>query len=365
MHRFRRIRNAVFALAVCAAVLAPLMPPRVRDVFLLCAAYSIIALGLNVVTGYAGLLDLGIVVFAAVGAYTATILYDRPWMQFPGSFVVALAAGGLHAAAWGLVRGAPTLRLTGDYYAIVTFAFAEIARIFIRNEGWLTGGGNGFKNFPDLNLFGATLVGGSYQGLLKDRGSWLYPRGGQWHGGTAEFYYLCILLLALTVLVMARLERSRTGRAWLAIKSDEVSAASSGVPLAAYKMKAFAVSAFFAGLGGALIGFRSNIVSTNVFDFWLSVVVLCGVVSGGMGSIVGAIAGTFLIVGLGEVLREQIAVGGMVFRVDERARYLMFGLLLVFVMLFRAQGLFPRGRRAEREDAGTGDGGRLFHLGEG
>ncbi|GIX08146.1 MAG: ABC transporter ATP-binding protein [Candidatus Poribacteria bacterium] len=365
----RWLGTALVALFLFLVLIGPFLPlspqyrSRAADIFLLCVIYSIIALGLNSVTGYTGLLDLGIVAFASIGAYTATILYDRPWMQFPGSFLVVLLVGGLHAALWGLLRGAPTLRLSGDYYAIVTFAFAEIVRIFIRTEGWLTGGGNGFKNFPAINLFGARLIEGEYQGILKTSGYWEYPHGGVWHGGTAGFYYLSLVLLILTVVVMYRLEDSRTGRAWFAMKADETSAAACGINLSAYKLYAFAISAFFAGVGGALLGFKMNVVSTNVFDFWFSVVVLCGVVLGGMGSIPGVIAGTFIVYGLGELLREQVRIGGIVLQVDDRARFLFFGILLVLVMVFRPQGLFPRRPVEESKKLAVEYDSPLYRLG--
>ncbi|MAF11733.1 hypothetical protein CMK11_14905 [Candidatus Poribacteria bacterium] len=363
-----RLGGAILLLLVVGSLLAPLLPlpmqyrARISDIFLLCILYSIVALALNIVTGYTGLLDLGVVAFASIGAYTATILYDRPWMQFPGSFVVVLIVGGLHAAVWGLIRGAPTLRLSGDYYAIVTFAFAEIIRVIIRSESWLTGGGAGFKNFPSINAWGAKLVGGEYSGMLKSAGQWEYPSGGQWFGSSPHFYYLCLFVLVLTVGVMRRLEKSRMGRAWFAIKADETSAMTSGIDLTTNKLNAFGISAFIAGVGGALLGFKTGTVSTNVFDFWFSVVVLCGLVLGGMGSIRGALVGTYLVYGLGEVLREQVTIGSIVLEVDDRARFLMFGALLVVVMVFRPQGFLPRKRSSADDPSRTAERSDLYHL---
>ncbi|MBT3270331.1 branched-chain amino acid ABC transporter permease [Candidatus Poribacteria bacterium] len=363
-----RVGGGILLVLVVASLVAPLLPlpmqyrARISDIFLLCIVYSIVALALNIVTGYTGLLDLGVVAFASIGAYTATILYDRPWMQFPGSFIVVLIVGGLHAAVWGLIRGAPTLRLSGDYYAIVTFAFAEIIRVIIRSESWLTGGGAGFKNFPSINPWGAELVGGEYSGILKSAGQWEYPSGGQWFGSSPQFYYLCLLTLALAVGVMRRLEKSRMGRAWFAIKADETSAMTSGISLTTNKLNAFGISAFIAGVGGALIGFKTGTVSTNVFDFWFSVVVLCGLVLGGMGSIRGALIGTYLVYGLGEVLREQLTIGSIVLKVDDRARFLMFGALLVVVMVFRPQGFLPRKRSSADEPTRTSEPSDLYHL---
>lgn len=368
---WRSIQRGGVFLAGVLVVVAPMLPlpaaqrARLADVFLLCMLYALVALGLNVVTGYTGLLDLGIVAFAAIGAYTATILYDRPGMQFPFSFVLVLVAGGLHATLWGLIRGAPTLRLTGDYFAIVTFAFAEIVRIFIRNEAWLTGGGNGYKNFPPINLWGGTLENGAYTGVLKTSGFWRFDHDAIWHGGTWQFYYLVLGILLLVVEWVRRLETSRLGRAWFAIKADETSAMMSGVSLSTYKMYAFAISAFLAGVGGALIAFRTNTVSTNLFDFWFSIVVLACIVLGGMGSIPGVLLGTFLVIGLGELLREEITLGSLRLKVDDRARFVFFGMLLVGMMIFRPQGLLPRRTSRRKEPLDTSGESSLFRMGKG
>jgi branched-chain amino acid transport system permease protein len=368
---WRHAQFCLIALPVALVVVAPILPlppaqgARLADVLLLCMLYAVVALGLNVVTGYTGLLDLGIVAFAAIGAYTATILYDRPWMQFPLSFVVVLFAGGLHAALWGLIRGAPTLRLTGDYFAIVTFAFAEIVRIFIRNEAWLTGGGNGYKNFPPLNLFGGSLENGSYAGVLKTGGFWRFDHDAVWHGGTWQFYYLVLFILLVSVALVWRLSRSRVGRAWFAIKADETSAMLCGINLAAFKMNSFAISAFLAGIGGALIAFRTNTVSTNLFDFWFSIVVLACIVLGGMGSIAGVLSGTFLVIGLGEVLREQVTLGTLTLKVDDRARFVFFGVLIILTMIFRPQGLIPRRASTRLEPFDASGEASLFSIGKG
>ncbi len=364
--------RAVFILIAVIVALSPLItrlpgePGRdYINVVQLCVIFSIVALGLNVVTGLTGLLDIGVVVFASIGAYTAAILYDREWMQFPYSFVIVLIAGGLHAAVWGLIRGAPTLRLSGDYYAIVTLAFAEIVRIVQRNESWLTGGGQGLKGYPAVNLWGAKLTGGEYEGLLRSDGVWRYDEvwgyDGLWFGNTTEFYYLCLGILALTILGIWRLERSRTGRAWLAIKADETSAMSSGVNLARYKMTAFAISAFIAGVGGALLGFRNNVISTSFFDTWFSVIILCCVVLGGMGSIAGVLGGTFIVTGLSEALRWGLKT----LDIPDDSRLLFFGALLVVVMLFRPQGLITRSRAKPTEIPPDSGKNSLYEIGGG
>ncbi len=364
--------RAVFILIALIVAVSPLItalpnqPGRdYVNVVQLCVIFSIVALGLNVVTGLTGLLDIGVVVFASIGAYTAAILYDRQWMQFPFSFVVVLIAGGLHAAVWGLIRGAPTLRLSGDYYAIVTLAFAEIVRIVQRNESWLTGGGQGLKGYPAVNLWGAKLTGGEYEGLLRSDGVWRYDKvlgyDGLWFGNTIEFYYLCLVILALTILAVWRLENSRTGRAWLAIKADETSAMSSGVNLARYKMTAFAISAFIAGVGGALLGFRNNVISTTFFDTWFSVIILCCVVLGGMGSIAGVLGGTFIVTGLSEALRWGLKT----LDIPDDSRLLFFGALLVVVMLFRPQGLITRSRAKPTDIPPDSENNSLYQIGGG
>lgn len=372
--RSRPLR-AVFILGALIAALLPLITQLPNEpgrnyisVVQLCVIFAVVALGLNVVTGLTGLLDIGIVVFASIGAYTAAILYDRQWMQFPFSFVVVLIAGGLHAAVWGLIRGAPTLRLSGDYYAIVTLAFAEIIRIVQRNEGWLTGAGQGLKGYPAVNLWGAKLTDGEYDGLLRSDGVWSYDKvlgyDGLWFGNTIEFYYLCLVILALTILAVWRLERSRTGRAWLAIKADETSAMSSGVNLARYKMTAFAISAFIAGVGGALFGFRNNVISTSFFDTWFSVIVLCCVVLGGMGSIGGVLGGTIIVTGLGEALRWAVKTKALkALEISDKSRLLLFGAMLVIVMLFRPQGLIGRARAKPTEIPPDSGDKPLYQIG--
>ena len=269
--------------------------------------YMLLAVGLNVVPGFTGLLDLGYVGFYLVGGYTAGLLMVRlEW-----SYWVVLPLAAIHGALWGLLRGAPTLRLTGDYFAIVTFGFAELLFRIVKNETWLIGGPNGFVNdIPRPNLFGYEL---KYN---------------------LQHYYHILILLCITIFVVYRLQHSRIGRAWEAIREDEQAASSMGINLREYKSIAFAISAAIGGIGGAFFAqFQANI-SATAFEFWESIFILCMVVLGGMGSITGAIIGGGILGALGEVLRfilpAQLA----------GARYLIFGILLIVMMRFRPAGLW-------------------------
>ncbi len=263
--------------------------------------YMLLALGLNIVPGFTGLLDLGYVGFYLVGGYTAGLLMARlGW-----SYWVALPIAALHGALWGLLRGAPTLRLTGDYFAIVTFGFAELLFRVVKNEEWLIGGPNGFVNdIPAPTLFGHELY--KY-----------------W-----QQYYHILILLILTIIAVYRLQNSRVGRAWAAIREDERAAESMGINLREYKSLAFAVSAAIGAVGGAFFAqFQVNI-SAGAFEFWESIFILCMIVLGGMGSIKGAVIGAGILVSLGELLRPF-----------GEARYLIFGVILILMMRFRPAGL--------------------------
>ena len=270
--------------------------------------YMLLAVGLNIVCGFTGLLDLGYVCFYLIGGYTGGILMARLGI----SYWVALPLAMLHGTLWGLVRGAPTLRLTGDYFAIVTFGFAELFFRIVRNEQWLVGAPNGqLRGIPSPKLFGIEF-------------------NQNWHN-----YYHILILLALVVFITYRLQHSRVGRAWIAIREDEQAAESMGINLNRYKSLAFAVSAAIGALGGAFIAqFQVNI-SAPFFEFWESILILCMVVLGGMGSIRGAMIGAAILGSLGEVLRPGFIVPYQF----GNARYLIFGIILILLMRFRPGGL--------------------------
>ena len=273
--------------------------------------YMLLAVGLNIVCGFTGLLDLGYVGFYLIGGYTVGLLTAR--LGF--TYWIALPLAVLNGALWGLLRGAPTLRLTGDYFAIVTFGFAELLFRIVKNEQWLIGAPNGqLRDIPSPALFGITF-------------------NQNWHN-----YYHILILLILVVFITHRLQHSRVGRAWVAIREDEQAAESMGINVSRYKSLAFAVSAAIGGLGGGFIAqFQVNI-SAPFFEFWESILILCMVVLGGMGSIRGAMIGAAILGSLGEILRPGFIIPYQF----GNARYLIFGIILILLMRFRPGGLVLR-----------------------
>ncbi len=269
--------------------------------------YMILALGLNIVPGFTGLLDLGYVGFYGIGAYTSgllTIHYDL-------SLWVILPLAALNGALWGVLLGLPTLRLTGDYFAIVTFGFSELVVLVLRNELWLTRGPMGLPGISAPSLFGHTLVH-------------------EW-----EFYYLVLFLLLMVLFAVTRLEDSRLGRAWFAIREDEIAAQCCGINLIRYKVTAFAVSASIGAMGGAFYARWFLFIHPDMFKFWESILILCLIVFGGMGSIAGTLLGALILIPLSEILRMVLPQELF------SARYLIYGLILVVMMRLRPEGLIP------------------------
>lgn len=272
--------------------------------------YILLAVGLNIVCGYTGLLDLGYVAFYLVGGYTAGLLMRH--VGFPYLLVVPVAI--LNGALWGLIRGAPTLRLTGDYFAIVTFGFAEVLFRIVKNEIWLIRDINGFvKDIPRASFFG------------------LFELHQNWH-----HYYHILILTGIVIFVSHRLQHSRIGRAWIAIREDEQAAASMGINISRYKSLGFAISAAIGALGGAFLAQFWGNLSAKTFEFWESIIILCMVILGGKGSIKGAIIGAIIIGSMSEVLREILLKFPPAY---SGARYLIFGIILVLLMRFRPAGL--------------------------
>lgn len=272
--------------------------------------WVILAAGLNIVVGYCGLLDLGYIAFLAVGAYTAGILakaFELPVLfTLPAVIVMCILAG--------LIIGAPTLRLRSDYLAIVTLGFGEITRITAKNLT-ITGGSTGIFGIPGF------LKIGDFN--FQDQ---------------VPFYYLTLLITAGLVLAAARLGKSRLGRAWKFVKEDEDAAEAMGIHTYKVKLLAYIFGAIWGGFGGMLYASHLSAISPESFMFLFSALVLMAVVLGGMGNIKGVVIGALVISLLPEFLREF-----------ENYRYLVFGLLLVTVMVFRPQGLWPpRGVEAER-----------------
>lgn len=370
--------------------------------------YAIFALGLNVVVGYTGLLDLGYASFVAIGAFVVSIglvltlqearefpdlpltkvvltakqmalppvpgeevvVSERPdtrydviagasavlaarqagqktiaarhegglalpvgqkaargvqvFQKVPGGYFLLLVLAGAAGAVAGLVRGFPTLRLTGDYYAIVTLGFSEIVYLVTLNEEWLTGGAFGIRLAQQYrpDVLGAPL-----------------------YDDTWQYYFIVLGVLALTAVALHRMRASRVGRTWSAIKADETAARASGIDVDEAKMLAFAASGFIGAVGGGLWAIKLSTVPAKQFDIWLSIIVVASLVLGGMGSIRGAIVGAAILMGLGEVLRVASDASVMsrahLPTLPQEARFLVYGVILVVLMRFRPQGLLP------------------------
>jgi branched-chain amino acid transport system permease protein len=293
--------------------------------------YVLLALGLNVVVGFAGLLDLGYVGFFAVGAYTVALLSSSssdfgtewPWLAtIPVAIVVTMVSG--------VLLGWPTLRLRGDYLAIVTLGFAEIIRIFAENTTLLRGdrGFSGIPHPPGSYSDGSPIFG------VRD---------------ARPYYWLGVSLIVVVVLAIRNLDRSRVGRSWLAIREDEEAAAIMGVRTFKYKLWAFAIGACVGGLGGVMFAGQNGFMNSSTFVLQFSILILAGVVMGGSGNIAGAILGGALISYIPDRLRGLKApdalpgIGGTdLFEF----RFVLFGLVIILIMIFRPQGLIPSRRRA-------------------
>jgi branched-chain amino acid transport system permease protein len=310
--------------------------------------YVMLALGLNIVVGFAGLLDLGYIAFYAVGAYTYALLASPHLTEhfpalahaFPGglhvSIWVALPIGASLAAAFGILLGTPVLKLRGDYLAIVTLGFGEIIRIFLNN---LNAPLN-FTNGPS----GITLIDpvriGNFN--LAHPGTVLGMRP----PSLVLYYYLLVAAALLAILVCVRLQDSRLGRAWMALREDEVAARAMGVNVRNVKLLAFSLGATFGGVAGGLFAAFQGFVSPESFSLNESIVVLSMIVLGGLGHVPGVVLGAVMLAMLPEALRHtavplQLAVFGRVLIDAEVLRMLLYGLATVGVMLYRPRGLWP------------------------
>ncbi|MBM4011309.1 MAG: branched-chain amino acid ABC transporter permease [Planctomycetes bacterium] len=330
---------ALVVLAVAPLVLPPLggaLGGQVTTLFI----YCILALGLNVMVGYTGLVHLGIAAFFGIGAYLFAIL-TVPMYPFQMRFLTAAVVSALATAGVGLALGAPTLRLRGDYLAIVTLGFGEVVKVTLRNLEQITGGMKGLNPVPPP---GAGLtIGGTDLGLAFA----IDPR---W------FYYLALLALAGVVLAMRRLENSRLGRAWVAVREDELAAEAMGVSATRVKLSAFAMSSAVAGLAGCLYAASlSTTADPNAYDFNRSIMVLCAVILGGLGSIPGTLLGVALLVGFDTVLAPwadsaiqqwNINSSGSSLLTFSGWRLAIFGVALILVMRYRPEGLVPSRRLA-------------------
>jgi branched-chain amino acid transport system permease protein len=274
------------------------------------------ALGLNIVVGLAGLLDLGYVAFFAVGAYTAGILTSpiSPAFAPELSFWAALPFVVLAAALAGIVVGTPVLRMRGDYLAIVTLGFGEITRLIVISDwaGPVFGAARGVRQIPNITVGNVELV------------------------DPQQLFYVILLFLVLVVYISYALQDSRMGRAWMAIREDETVAEAMGVNVVAAKLWAFIIGAVLAAFGGALFATQVGSVFPATFEVLVSITVLAVIIIGGIASVPGVILGSLVLVALPEILRQF-----------EEYRFLIYGALLIFMMLKRPEGFIPSRRRAE------------------
>ena len=271
--------------------------------------YVMLGLGLNIVVGLAGLLDLGYVAFYAVGAYAYALLN----MHFGISFWIVLPISALLGTIFGTLLGYPVLRLRGDYLAIVTLGFGEIIRIILENWDSFSNGPRGISNIPAPGFFGYQF--------------------GQ-HGAVIYIYFIVIALVLLTIFFVNRLENSRIGRAWIALRDDEIACQAMGIDKVKTKLTAFALGATWASLAGVIFAAKTSYINPMSFTIWESITILCVVVIGGMGSAIGVIAGALVLILLPEYLRAV-----------SEYRMLVFGALQVIVMVFKPEGLIRSVRK--------------------
>src|SRR5687768_2775714 len=345
-------KYVVWALMALALAILPLLLQtagnfwvRIADTALL---YVLLALGLNIVVGYAGLLDLGFVAFFAIGAYMYALMASPhlsenfPWFaqMFPDGLhtsiwlVIPLGAG--LAGFFGILLGAPTLKLRGDYLAIVTLGFGEIIRIFLNNLSEpfnLTNGPKGITTIDSVKVLGMDFANTTRIGDFA-------------MSGTIKYYYFLLAVLVVVIVVNLRLQNSRIGRAWEAIREDELAARSMGINTRNMKLLAFAMGASFGGVAGGMFSAIQGFISPESFVLNESVMVLAMVVLGGMGNIWGVILGAILLSFVPEILRYSVepvqrALFGRSLIDPEVIRMLLFGLAMVVMMLFRPAGLMP------------------------
>ena len=308
------------ALLVFALTL-PFLPFTDRyllDLSILVLTYVMLGWGLNIVVGLAGLLDLGYVAFYAVGAYSYALLAQN----FGWSFWLCLPVSGILAAFWGIILGFPVLRLRGDYLAIVTLAFGEIVRIVLLNWYWFTGGPDGLSGIPRPDFFGLPFdrAPGGFADTFGIEYSSLHR--------IVFLYFLILALALLTNYVTMRLRRLPIGRAWEALREDEIACRSLGLNTTTVKLSAFATGAMFAGFAGAFFATRQGFISPESFTFTESALVLAIVVLGGMGSQMGVVIAAVALIGGFEVFREFA-----------QYRMLIFGLAMVLIMIWKPRGL--------------------------
>jgi len=310
-----RKRNIFIGAVLAVALLFPQFVSSYQtNVMTTALMYVVLGLGLNIVVGLAGLLDLGFVAFYAVGAYSYALLN----LHFGLGFWTVLPIGGLMAAFFGIMLGFPVLRLRGDYLAIVTLGFGEIIRLILENWGTFSKGPSGISNIPRPSLFGLDLSLGQAINYT---------------------YYLMIIFVIITIFVVNRLQDSRLGRAWIALREDEIACQAMGIDKRKTKLVAFSLGAFWAGAVGVIFAAKTTFINPASFTFLESAIILSIVVLGGMGSIIGVVFGALILILMPEYLRAL-----------SEYRMLAFGAILVCMMIFRPQGLISNIRRTYKFD---------------
>jgi branched-chain amino acid transport system permease protein len=326
--RLLRTRRARYGLYVAVLAVAIAYPPTLsgfwQEVLVdQIGVFVLLAVGLNVVVGYAGLLDLGYIAFYAIGAYSGAYwtgaLPVHPPFHVNPFFAIPLAV--LAAMLAGVVLGAPTLRLRGDYLAIVTLGFGEIIQIVATNLQGVTGGAEGVTGIPHFSVH---LAGIKYQ----------------WGLSNLPYYYLLLGFVVVVLVAFRALENSRVGRAFAAIREDEVAAEAVGINILKYKVMAFSIGASTSGFAGLLEASKISFVSSQDFTVQLSILVLVLVIFGGMGSLPGAVAGAAFLQWVPQILREHPLFG-----YQPQDLYIYLGALLVVMMIFRPEGMIPSRRR--------------------
>jgi branched-chain amino acid transport system permease protein len=360
--RVTPLKFTLYSVLAIAVVVTPLAFEGygwlfVPHIMALIGLYVMLALGLNIVVGFAGLLDLGYIAFYAIGAYAGVIVgawaFARAPVLGPWVYFLMIPVAAAAAAITGLVLGTPVLRLRGDYLAIVTLGFGEIVRIIITNNAF--GITNGAAGLPRAGQFIPSPVGldwlqNNVYVPIRALGANFVLR----FDNNIYWYYVIVLLCLLTIFVVRRLDQSRLGRSWAALREDEVAAASMGVSITQTKLWAFSLGALWGGVAGLTFANFQQFVSPESFTFMESVFVVCTIVIGGMGSIPGAIVGAVIIQGVPAFIQGLAAAGKLqglgidpsTATVIANYRFLVFGLFMVVMMAWRPQGLLPSKRRA-------------------
>jgi branched-chain amino acid transport system permease protein len=340
----------VFLLCAVALIALPLVAQQFGQgwvrILAIALLYVLLALGLNIVVGYAGLLDLGFVAFYAVGAYMYALLAS-PHLAENFEWFAQMFPDGLHTPIWvvvplaallaaiaGVMLGTPVLKLRGDYLAIVTLGFGEIIRVFMNNLEHpvnITNGPRGLDRIDSMNIFGFSF------GKAVEIGDFRIP-------SVTLYYYLFLVLVVISVVICHRLETSRIGRAWMAIREDEIAAKAMGINTRNMKLLAFGMGATFGGVSGAMFASFQGFVSPESFSLMESIMIVAMIVLGGLGHIPGVILGALMLAALPEVLRYvagdiQNMTGG---RIDASIlRQLLIALAMISIMLLRPRGLWP------------------------